>query len=600
MDQVDEVKQKTDIVALISEYVELKKAGRNYRALCPFHGEKSPSFMVSPELQIYKCFGCGESGDAIAFLQKYEDMDFGEALEFLADRAGVKLAPFKGVQKGEKDTLYEINSLASRLYQYILLKHPKGKQALDYLKKDRGLKSETIEMFQLGFSPDTPGALSQFLVKKKKFAPQELDKAGLTYSRNGLLQDRFRGRIVFPLFDHRGNVVGFSARLMPGASSELAKYINTPETLVYHKSSLLYGLNFAKERIKQKKTAIVVEGQLDMISSWQAGVKNTVAMIGSALTEDQVRLLSRFGEKLILALDTDLAGDIAARRGIAIAQKQGLSIKVAKLESFKDPDEAARADPEGYKKALIGAVGVWDYLIDSVFTRLKGETGEEKAKVSREIIPILADIPDKIVQAHYVAKVAQRLLVPEDAVGEQIEQFEKTKDEQKHKIEVGYALPKKGRRQILEERLVGLCIQSDPTQLSEDRVKSVLKTPLAKRLLEEIEKYLKTKSKFETAMFAKALPPELAEGFLEMALQDFGEVALNKEKTEKELTLLLGEIAASDTRGKLKDLATQIHQLENGQNQAKLKGAQKRFGTLSRKLTESESKKAENTILREG
>jgi len=600
MDQVDEVKQKTDIVSLISEYVELKKAGRNYRALCPFHGEKSPSFMVSPELQIYKCFGCGESGDAIAFLEKFEGMEFGEALEFLADRAGVKLAPFGGFQKGEKERLYEINSLAAKLYQYVLLKHPKGKVALDYLVKERGLGKETIETFKLGFSPDVPGALNQFLIKKKKFRPAELDKAGLTYSRNGLQFDRFRGRVIFPLFDHRGNVAGFAGRILPGAvRTDLAKYINSPETPIYHKASLLYGLNLSKTRIKEKKTAIVVEGELDMISSWQAGVKNAVAIKGSALTEEQVRLLARFGEKLILALDTDLAGDAAARRGVAIAQSQGLTVKVAKLGEFKDPDEAARAAPEEYKKSLIAAVGVWDFLVDSTFERFGGEGGEKAAKVSREIVPILASIPDKIVQAHYVEEVAKRLGIPDEAVGQQIERFEKTKEDEKYKVEVDFSPPKKSRRQILEERLVALYIQADPKRLLEKDIKGLIETPLAKRLLQEIKEYITKKPKFEIAKFAKILPPELAEGFTEIALQDFEEILENPEKVDKEFAILMEELKVLNAKEKLKDLGSEIHQLENDQNKAKLKVAQKRFGALSHKLSELESKRLGGIILRE-
>ena len=600
MDQVDEVKQKTDIVSLISEYVELKKAGRNYKALCPFHGEKTPSFMVSPELQIYKCFGCQKSGDAIAFLEEFEGMEFGEALEFLAGRAGVKLAPFKGFQKGEKERLYEINSLAGKLYNYILLKHPKGRGALEYLLRQRGLKKDTIEAFQLGFSPDVSDALRQFLVTKKKYSPQELDKAGLTYSRGGQMFDRFRGRVIFPLFDHRGNTVGFAGRILPSQEkSDLAKYINSPETPIYHKGSLLYGLNLSKPRIKEKKTAIVVEGELDMISSWQAGVKNTVAIKGSALTEEQVRLLSRFGEKLILALDTDLAGDAAARRGIAIAQSQGLTVKVARIEGSKDPDEAARGDPEGYKKALIKAVGVWDYLVDSVFERLGGNTGEEKQMVSREIVPILAGIPDKIVQAYYVEEVAKRLGVPQSAVGEQIERFEGVKKEEKHEVEVGTPKVQKTRRQILEERLLALCVQFDPKRLIEKEVKSLIQTPLAARLLEEVENYLGKRSKFEIAQFAKTLAPELADGFSEMALQDFGAALEGKEKLDFELRLVLEELNMLDMKERLQKLAQDIHQLENGGNKAKLKEAQKRFGLVSRKLTNLESKRQEGIILRE-
>src|SRR3989344_4778352 len=370
-DQVDEVKQKIDIVSLISEYVPLKKAGRNYRAVCPFHSEKSPSFMVSPELQMYKCFGCAEAGDAFSFLQKYEGMEFREALKFLADRVGVKLTSFRPGEETEKERLFELNSLALRFYNYILLNHPKAKPALNYLTADRGLKRETVEMFQLGYSPDVPDAISQYLIGKKKFKAGELERAGITVSNQRGAIDRFRGRIIFPLFDHRGNVVGFAGRVLPfdPRAGEIAKYINSPETAVYHKSRALYGLNLTKEEIKKEKKAVIVEGELDLISAFQAGIKNVVAIKGSALTEEQVKLLSRFAKEATLALDSDFAGSEAARRGIAQAQKEGLAMTVARLGEYKDPDEAARANPAFLKSAIEAADGVWDFIIETVFAK---------------------------------------------------------------------------------------------------------------------------------------------------------------------------------------------------------------------------------------
>ena len=392
-DQVEEVKSKTDIVAIIGERIELKKAGRNYKALCPFHGEKTASFMVSSELQIFKCFGCGESGDVFSFLDKYEGMEFGEAMKYLADRAGVKLAPFKGSASSEKTRLYEINSLTNRFYNYMLLNHTSGKSALSYLLGERGLKLSTIKEFQLGFAPDNPFALKSFLVDKKKHDPRDVERAGVGYFRDGGFVDRLRGRVIFPLFDHRGNCVGFAGRILPSMEGrDLAKYVNTPETPVYHKGSLLYGLNMTKPNIKKKGIAIVVEGELDAMSSWQAGIKNVVALKGSAMTEDQVRLLSRFARKAILALDSDFAGDTAARKGIEVAEKAGLEVKVTKLGRFKDPDEAARKAPEEYKKDLINSVGVWDFVIDSVFSRQDAKSASGKAKISREIIPVLMSI----------------------------------------------------------------------------------------------------------------------------------------------------------------------------------------------------------------
>jgi len=598
MDQVDEVKQKTDIVALIGEYVQVKKAGRNYKALCPFHGEKTPSFMVSPELQIYKCFGCGESGDAFSFLEKYEGLDFGEALRFLADRVGVKLISIRPGDKGEKERLYELNNLASRFYHYILVGHPRGKVALSYLNKERGLNTTTLETFQIGFSPDTPGILRKFLVEKKRYQDKELEKAGLTIPGRSSI-DRFRGRIIFPLFDHRGNIVGFSGRLLPGAKEDLAKYINSPETPIYHKSRVLYGLNLAKTRIKEKKTAIIVEGELDMISSWQAGIQNTVAIKGSAFTEEQVRLLSRFGQKVILALDADFAGDTAARRGIAVAQTHGLEIKVAKLIDFKDPDEAVRKAPKEYKNALIKAVGVWDFLIDSVFSKHKGGMGEDKAKISREIVPVLASIPDKIVQAHYVKLVASRLGVPEDAVEGEVENFINKEEKETPKVET-IAPPKvKGRRELLESRLLTLFFQKDIKGLLENEALSLIETPLASRIVEEIKAYFAEKKNFNLAKFSKALPEELTEGFAGIILAEAGFEDESEERLDREMKLVARELKYLATRDKLENMAKEIRELEIANKTQKLKEIQEKFSRLSQKLASLEEKNDKGIIFEE-
>ena len=312
-DQVEEIKEKVDIVSLISERIELKKAGRNFKANCPFHSEKTPSFMVSPELQIYKCFGCGEGGDAISFLQKYEGMEFYEALKYLADRTGVKLIQRVGLSS-ENEKLFNINRWASRFYHYILFNHPSAREALNYLTKVRKIKTESIKTFGVGYSPDIPEIFKKFFLDKKGFSPTEIEKVGLGYTRGGSVRDRFSGRIIFPLFDHRGNVAGFSGRILPGREkADTGKYINTPETPIYHKSNILYGLNLSKKEIKKKGEAIVVEGELDAISPWQVGIKNIVAIKGSAFTNEQAKLLSRFSENVTLALDSDIAGNIAAR-----------------------------------------------------------------------------------------------------------------------------------------------------------------------------------------------------------------------------------------------------------------------------------------------
>lgn len=596
-DQVEEIKSKTDIVSLIGEYITLKKAGRNYKALCPFHSEKTPSFMVSPELQIYKCFGCQKGGDVISFLQEYEGMEFYEALKHLAERAGVKLKPLKGGEKGIRERIYEINLLASRFYSYILTRHPVGRKALNYLLKDRGLKLETINEFGLGYSPDVPLALKKFLVEKKKISLDELVLSGIVYKDEKKVVDRFRGRIIFPLFDHRGNIVGFAGRVLPGAGEDVAKYINTPETEAYHKSKVLYGLNLTKAEIKKKNYAIVVEGELDMISSWQIGVKNVVAIKGSALTQEQVKLLSRYTNRIVLALDSDAAGSEASRRGIEIAEKEGFEIKVAQIKGFKDPDEMARKAPEKYKGALRNSVGVWDFLIDLTFSKHKDKGGVFKAKVSREVIPILASIGDKIVQAHYIQVVAEKLGVSADAVREQLQSVLTPARSATPEV-VLLKKDKKTRRELLEERFLSLVFAYDVKTLLKKDNKKLVKTPFCKRIVEEVVGFLKAKGEFDPSEFAAMLPPELRSGYINLVLGKIeGVDEEDLSSLVREIEVVVRELTLMDLREKMKKVAQKIAVLEESKEYEKSKKAQEYFKALSDRLSLLEEKEFKGIIL---
>ncbi len=600
-DQVAEVKSRTDIVTIIGERIELKKAGRNYKANCPFHGEKTPSFMVSPELQIFKCFGCGEAGDAFAFLEKYEGMEFSEALKYLADRAGIKLQKVQFGESGEKERMIEINSQALRFYNYLLLNHSVGKKALDYLINTRGLKRETIEEFNLGFSPDSPAALKNFLVGKKKFLPAEIEKAGVGIVRGSNIYDRFGGRVIFPLYDHRGNPIGFAGRILPWDKRETGKYINSPETPVYHKSNVLFGLNLTRGIIKKKKVAIIVEGELDAISSYQAGIKNVVAIKGSALTEEQIKLLSRFATKFILALDADMAGDAAARRGLTIAGNMGVEVRIAEITGFKDPDEAARGDIEGYKKDLINARVVWDYLIHSVFARFGGDTGSGKAKISQELIPILAEIGDKIVQAHYANVAARKLGVPLTAVTEEISKVSQTKNAPKMAIEKpSYKEPEgHGRQELLEERLLTLAFQADPKILLTKEVRNLVLLPVNMRIIEELGAYMDQNKDFSTPVFASHLPGELFDGFAKMVLAERTDLSGNPEELKKELDLVKKELKILWTKEKLISLAAEMRRYEESGEKEKLLTAQNKFNKLAKSLAGYEESEEGGIIFNE-
>jgi DNA primase len=584
-DQVQEVKSRTDIVAIISERVELKKAGRNYKASCPFHGEKTPSFMVSPELQIFKCFGCDSKGDVFSFLEQYEGMEFPEALKYLADRAGVKLVQGNFGPSTEKEKLIEINSQTLKFYNYMLLTQLVGERALEYLQKDRGLKLETIKEFQLGYSPENSYLLSNFLIGKKKFTPSEVERAGIGIPSGQNVYDRFSGRVIFPLFDHRGNPIGFAGRVLPWDKRDTGKYINSPETPLYHKSNVLFGLNITRPLIKKKKVAIVVEGELDLISSYQVGIKNVVAIKGSALTEEQVRLLSRFAPKFILALDSDVAGNAAARRGLTVAENSGVEVKVARITGFKDPDEAARGNIDSFKSDLIHAEGVWDYLIDSVVNRFNPETGEGKAKISKELTPILSEIEDKIVQAHYANLVAEKLGVPLEAVTEQISKVVPKSQEASADANALADKPEgRSRHDLLEERLLTLSFQSDPTLLLAPEVAELVLNPLNKRILEELVKFLKTKRAFTNGDFGAVLPKELFDGFTKMVLSQNQELVDKPGELKKELDLVKKELKILGIKDNLKLLTLRMREFEKNGDKGKLLKAQNEFNRLAKIL----------------
>jgi DNA primase len=581
-DQVEEIKERADIVSLISERIELKKAGRNFKANCPFHSEKTPSFMVSPELQIYKCFGCGEGGDAISFLQKYEGMEFYEALKYLADRTGVKLIPRVGLSS-ENEKLFNINRWASRFYHYILFNHSSAREALNYLTKVRKIKTESIKTFGVGYSPNIPEIFKKFFLDKKGFSPTEIERVGLGYTRGGSVQDRFSGRIIFPLFDHRGNVAGFSGRILPGREkADTGKYINTPETPIYHKSKILYGLNLSKKEIKKKGEAIVVEGELDAISPWQVGIRNIVAIKGSAFTSEQARLLSRFSENVTLALDSDIAGNIAARRGIETADQEGLRIKVANLGDYKDPDEAAQKDPKALKTALSKASVVWDYLIDSTFSQYKNLTGEVKATLSHELVPILAKIRDEIVRAHYIKVVSERLEVPYDAVLKEVErQGFKPKEKATQTSEI-VTEEKKPRRDLLEEKLLGLAFLSNPKIIINKEFVALIKSSLGVKLLESYSKYSKKFKTFKISRFSDFLAEELKQGFSEIILKVSSEGEPETEtQLKKEISDLTREVKMLDIKEKQRQLTEKMKMYEKSGDKSKLKISEKKFDKLS-------------------
>lgn len=615
-DQLEEIKRKIDIVEFISSFVPLKKTGRNFKALCPFHSETIPSFIVSPERQIWHCFGaCNEGGDIFKFLMKIENLEFGEALRELAKRAGVRLTRFKPSEsEKQKQLLYEINHLATEFYHYLLLNHSVGRQALRYIL-GRGISKPSLQLFKLGFAPNTWESLQKFLVGKKGYNPQDLEKAGLIIKseKKAGFYDRFRSRLIFPLKDHRGNICGFAGRKIPPEAGsrpkdEEAKYINTPETLIYHKSDLLYGLFETHQEIKEVDGVVLVEGELDAISSFQTGVKNVVAIKGSALTPNQVQLLGRFTKNISLALDRDIAGDQAARRGIEVADSGGMAIKVIELEGGKDPDEVAQKNPNLWRKLVAQSVPVYDYFLNSAFSRFDSKTAEGKRKIGQELIPILSRITDKIVQAHYIQALAERLGVDKEAVVAQIEKLRSEEQEaggERPTFAEVLAGEGKTRREIVEEYLLALCFQSGKwNNLQKREVLSLVMTPRFAGILGILTTYLKkykgrkipleTRPKnWESERLAKMLPAELVEVFNQLYLLSLGDLVTDEEKFEGEFQKTISILREINLREKLKEISQKIRQLEamekpSKQDKEKLKTLGQEFRDLTTHLVETE------------
>jgi len=595
-DQLEEIKSKLNIVDFISEYVAIKKTGRNFKGLCPFHNEKTPSFIVSPERQIFHCFGCQAGGDVFGFLMKIENIDFVEALRILAKRTGVTLKSYAPTgEESKKELLYEINHLSAEFYHYLLVSHPIAQKARTYLK-ERGIKEKTIEIFKIGYAPDLWQSVSKYLVGKKGYQPKDLELAGLTIKSRDYY-DRFRGRLIFPLIDHRGNTVGFSGRLLDSnakglpAGRQEAKYVNSPETPVYQKSHHLFGINVAKDAIKRENLAILVEGEFDMISSFQAGITNVVAIKGSALTEGHVSLLKRYTENIAFALDSDFAGNTAAVRGIEIADRGGLNMRAVSLLYGKDPDECINKDPALWRKSVNDALPIYDYLLGFSESKNNPAAPEGKRQIASEILPFIAKISNEIIKSHYIKKISTLLSVSEDSIVKELSKIDrgKNKNWQADKEETN-PLTRKSREELLEETLISLLLQSDKTKKDYQTVSGFIDhtdffTPVLKKIYSVIEKFLEDKE-WDLHLFFTALPKELISIADRLYLLDYDNSSLKEEEITLEIEKLSIALSECSLRRKLKEIALKIAAAEKNEDNTQLVESNKEYLLFSQKLKE--------------
>jgi len=570
---VDEIKKRIDIVEFIGSFITLKRAGHNFKAVCPFHQEKTPSFVVSPERQIWHCFGaCQEGGDVVGFFMRWENIGFAEATKELARRLGIKLQT-SGLDDQvwkKKEKLLTINSLAAEYFNYMLEKTKYGKKALEYLTS-RQINKQIISKFQIGYAPNSWDSLYLFLTKKGYKTIEIFDSGLLVKSDHGGYYDRFRGRLIFPLKDHRNNVIGFSGRILEGKSD--AKYINTPETSIYHKREALFGINLAKEAIKKIGSVFLVEGELDVVSPYQNGVENIVAIKGSAATKEQLVFLKRYTNRIVLALDSDAAGEEAMRKAIEETENMDFDLGVVTFDYAKDPDEAVRKDPEKFKKLLKKPLPVYDFIIDLAKKKYPGDNPFDKKNLANEVVFFLEKIQNPIVQSHYFKKLAELLAVSESSV------YSLVRDVRKKKKLKTIPFVKSPAKKIAADRealvfkyLLSRIFQSDNPLKMVGCVFNVLDVndfflPSHQKIIEALITYKKGTKLFNLKDFAQTLTPPLASVFDELYLYASSDLIFEGENLTrliygaKKIALKKKLTSLFDQEGSTKNIQETTHQL---------------------------------------
>ena len=467
-DIVEEVKNRCDIANVISEYMPIKQSGSNYKGLCPFHGEKTPSFHISSSKQIYKCFGCGEGGDVINFVMKMENLDFIDAVKLLANKCGIEINNNMNEEdklRMEKSKKYQdIHLEAARFYFANLLK---GKNpGYDYLRK-RGLDDKTIKKFGLGYSQKSWNELMDYLLSKG-YDKQDLVQCGLVNHKaeGNKYYDRFRNRVMFPIFDYRGNVIGFGGRVL---DDSLPKYLNSPDSLIFNKRYNLYGLNFSRKNIVDR-TIILVEGYMDLISLFQYGVRNVVATLGTALTEQQGNLIKRYADTAIISYDSDEAGVKATLRAIEILSKIGINVKIINLKDCKDPDEFVRKyGLEEYKKAIGDSSHYIKFRIDHLRKSFNLEKDEERVKFAKEASKIIKELKSPVEVDYYTNYIAKQINISTESIKKEVygKDYNKVYNKQNNKytnkkVEKVIEKPKaiKKGKELVEETLIKLLLEN--------------------------------------------------------------------------------------------------------------------------------------------
>lgn len=577
--EIEEIKSRLNIVEVISSYIKLEKAGANFRACCPFHSEKSPSFFVSPSRQIWHCFGCGEGGDIFQFVMKIEGVEFLDALKILAQKAGVQLEhkteSYKKL-KSERQVIYEICNLSSLFFQTQLRKSKKGEGVLKYLY-DRKITDDSITDFKIGYAPDLWNSLSDFLVSRGH-KREDVEKAGLAVKREGKDSiDRFRSRIMFPIFDINSQIVGFTGRIF-NKKDEVAKYLNTPNTLVYDKSRIIYGLDKAKIDIRREDRCVLVEGNVDCMMSHQAGIKNAVAVSGTALTNTHLNILKRYSNNLSLAFDMDMAGNKATKRSVDLAQKTGFNIKVVEMPRGKDPaDVISEGGKESWEKLIKNSKPIMQFYFDIALEGKDLALVEDKKEVLNILLPEIKIIENKIEQAHWIEELSSNLKAREEDIREELGKVESgLEHKQMEEDKKDEYFETKNRKDLLQEQILSL-ILINPSRIKEIRIDDF--GGRYKRVLEKIKNDPSISSDDLIKSFDAGVKDFLGCIFLKSDLIRDMEIDI-----EKELKLCLSQLERLEIKAKLDEISLDLKNAERENNSEEVKKLTEEFNLLTKKL----------------
>ncbi len=602
---VDKIKERVDIVDLISSYLKLQKAGVNYKAKCPFHNEKTPSFSVSAERQIWHCFGCGKGGDIFTFVQEIEGADFPEALRVLARRAGIELEHFDSSLQNEKTRLLEICDLADKFFQKQLRHSNVGARVLSYLK-DRGVEKKSVEEFKLGYAPDSWDSLNNFL-KGRGYGEQEIFNAGLntrSESDSKRFYDRFRSRITFPILDINGQTVGFTGRIFDRPAPEVAqafgkpgqvpkgtadkvglvkfkkgnigtgtaKYINTPQTLIYDKSRVVYGLDKAKTEIRRQDKCVVVEGNMDVILSHQAGSKNVIASSGTALTDQHLKIIKRYTNNLDLCFDQDSAGSNATERGIALALQHNFNVGVIQIEDqeCKDPADYVKKYGQKLHDLFKTAKPVVDFFISYASRIFDPETANGKKMIAEKVLPVIKNMPNEVEKSTWIAELALKLKTKEDVLMEQMSKGTTDnvgfgKFQEKGNIGIGAVSS-----DILEDYLVSLLLLEPKLVSTVSLPKSDFLSQRLKLFFEMFKNYLAQGGKEKAIDYLEkislASENNLEKMYLERLYLQASEFDFDSDGLKNEFVFVLSKLQNRIVKTKLNDLEMAIKQSERNKN----------------------------------